>query len=134
MVLSAAFILANAFAESMPALQTREITKNHPVAAGIALIGQMLAKTAAERPSMADVARRLEAMLHARDSSKPEEIELPLPSLPGPPQRPGALEEKQPAAPAPQPSQLLKWVVLAGAVSFFLGSVFLLVLLLLLRH
>lgn len=99
-----------------------------------ALIAQMLAKTAAERPSMADVARRLEAMLHARDSSKPEEMELPLPSLPGPPQRPGPLEEKQPAAPAQQPSQLLKWVVLAGAVSFFLGSVFLLVLLLLLRH
>lgn len=111
------------------------------VPAGLAeLVEQMLAKTQAERPSMAEVATRLGVLLEAHDVSSA------LPSM-------VSQEEKQLPVPQPEPESqratltslflrpdgqkdaaaLLRSIALAAAAGFFLGSLFLLLWLFLRR-
>lgn len=85
----------------------------------IKLIEDMLIKTASERPTMAMVEQRLEAMLRSLDRSDPPLNLEPQPAA-------------KPEAPEPQPSQGGIWLPLlaSAAVGFFLVSLLLLFFLL----
>jgi serine/threonine-protein kinase len=95
----------------------------------VALIEQMLGKTAAERPTMAEVGKRLEVLLLARDVSDPED------SVRAEGQQPSAESSapKDPELPAALSSAAVQRVAVTAAAGFFIASALLLLWLLVFR-